>query len=505
MFSALFKFVFIAIALTFVCYLVLFKFVILGFASNKHLLALVLLVTQVISLIFATGNIIKVLFQNRDNELLMTMPVSPNQVFVSKVILSYIQELIINTTITLPLLISIAILGKFSIYFYCMLPIVLILLPILPTALALLISIPVSHIINFFKRHTISSTILILAAVVTCVVLYSKLLSNFAESFNIVSKQIETIITINNALIKFSKINVFFSLFVDAILSITKIYYLLIYVFTCAIIMGLAVLAVRPFFFKVAMSNLENFKGVYKEGRFKSRSKFRSLLYNEFINVFRSPGIIFEYFLFTILMPFVVVVYDNLLLGLVVNQSGSLMINGAHLLIVGIFCTLSNIYSASAISREGVNFYLIKTAPVDYYTQTFAKVAFNAMFSVGSIIITGIVSCFYLNIWVVIFTTIICIFLSLGHIFYCFDNEIKQPTLDWYDSGEISKISKNTTKAIVASILIALVSGVVVMTLSTKIGLWSFAIMLIISIAYCLYMLYVLILRVSYKYETLEP
>lgn len=505
MLGSIFKYVLIIALLTFVCYILFLKFILLGFVTNKQLISIVLLATQIISLLFAVGNIIKVLFQNRDNELLMSMPVHPKQVFVSKILLSYIQELIINACITLPLMISIGILGGFSIYFYFMLPILVVLLPILPTATALMLSIPVLYIIKFFQKHSIISTALILVVVIVGIVLYSNILSAFAESFNIVSKQIETVININVNVTKFGNANTFYLFLAESVMFPKYIYKMLLYLGVSGAVFVIAFFVVKPFFFKVAMSSLENSTNVYKEGKYKKRSQFKSLLYNECLNVFRSPGMIFEYFLFTILMPFVVVVYDNLLLGLVVNQSGALMINGAHLLIVAVFATLSNIYSASAISREGANFYILKSTPVGYYTQTLAKIVFNAIFSVGAIVITGIVACFYMNVWVAILTTLICVFLSLGHMFSCFDNDIKSPTLDWYDSGDISKVNKNTTHSIIKGLLLSILMGVVVISLSSSMGLWSFALVLGASLVYCLYKAYVLILRVSYQYERLEP
>ena len=505
MLSSIFKYLLVVGLLTVVCYIVFLKIVLLGFATSKQLISIILLITQIISLIFAIGHILKVLFQNKDNELLMSLPVNPKHVFISKIVLSYVQELIVNSCITIPLLLSISLLGGYPAFFYLMLAIMIVFLPLLPTACALLISIPVLYVIRFFKKHSIISTIIILLVVVTAVVMYASILSTFASTFNIISKQIETVLSINKSISDFGNNNKFYLILAEGMLYSSKIYYILLYLVTGALVFILAYFVVKPFFFKIAMSSLENSAEMVKEGKFKKRSKFMSLLNNEFLNVFRSPGNIFEYFLFVFLMPFVVVVYDNLLLGLVVNQSGEQMINGAHVLIVVIFATLLNIYSASAISREGNNFYLIKTTPVDYYTQSLAKLTFNAIFSAGAIIITGIVTLFYMNIWIVILTTFIALFLSFGHMFYAFDSDLKQPTLDWYDSGEISKINKNTTRLIVMGLILALVIGMVVILLSTKINIWAYIIALALSIAFCLYRAYVLILRIFYQYERLEP
>ena len=161
MLSAIFKYLIIITLLTVACYVVFLKFVLLGFATSKHLISIILLVTQLISLIFAVGHIIKVLFQNKDNELLMSLPVSPTQIFISKIILTYVQELIVNACISLPLLLSIGLLGSYPLYFFFALIPTMLILPLLPTAIALLLSIPVLFILKFFKKHTFISTILI--------------------------------------------------------------------------------------------------------------------------------------------------------------------------------------------------------------------------------------------------------------------------------------------------------------------------------------------------------
>ncbi len=510
MIGAIIKYLLIIIALTIAFYTVFLKFVLLGFKTREELVSIVLLITQVISLLFAIGHTIKTLFQNKDNELLMSMPVSPNQVFVSKILFSYVQEVIINSFFVLPLLLSIGILGGsdigFGVYFFLSMPFIIAILPLLPLSIALLLSIPVSYVLKFFKKHFIIATGLLLAFVVVMILLYVNLLAGITEGFNIASKQIETVKNINKAIETFGQHNYLYLWFAQGIMHISKIYWILLFIILSGSIFTLAFFVVKPFFFKLAMGNLENSVSVYREGSFKTNNKFSSLLKIEFLNVFRSPGTIFDYFLFVILMPFVVVVYDNLLLGMVVNQTGIQMINGSHVLIVAVFATLSNIYSASAISREGANFYIIKSSPISYYTTSFAKLTFNAIFSVSAIIITGIATCFYLDIGVAILTTFICIFLSLAHMFYSFDIDLKKPTLDWYDSGDIAKLNKNTTKSIISGILIALLSGLFIILLaSTNLGLWSFVLLLILSIAFCLYKFYILILRIFYQYERLEP
>ena len=64
--------------------LVLFRVFILGIKASEQLFAMVLLATQAISLIFAVGHIINTLYFCKDNEMLICLPVTPNQLFISK-------------------------------------------------------------------------------------------------------------------------------------------------------------------------------------------------------------------------------------------------------------------------------------------------------------------------------------------------------------------------------------------------------------------------------------
>ncbi len=510
MIGSIIKYLLIVAVLVVTCYTLFLKFVLLGLKITAELISTILLITQLISLFFVIGSTIKNLFQNKDNELLMSLPVSPNQVFVSKILLSYVQEIIISFVITIPLVFSVGLMGGsavgFGLSYFLLMPLLIVILPLLPLSIALLISIPATYVLKFFKKHFILATIIILGTVVVAITLYVNLLSGIAEGFDIVSKQIEIVRSANKSITSLGRNNFIYLLLARAVMFPSKIYGMLVYLLISAIIFVVAFLVVKPFFFKIAMGNLEHAVSAKKNAKYKTTTPFKSMLKVEFLNVFRSPGIIFDNFLFTLLMPFVVVVYDNLLLGMVVNQTGVQMINGAHVLIVAVFATLSNLYSASAISREGTNFYLIKSSPVNYYKQTLAKLTFNAIFSAGAIILTGIVTAFYMDIVVVIFTTLICLFISLGHMFYSFDKDLKRPSLDWFNSDDISKINKNTTTSIVSGLILALLAGIIIIALaSTNLGIWSFVILLVLSIAYCLYTAHILILRVFYQYERLEP
>lgn len=505
MLFSILKYILIIGAATLLLSVVLLRIFILGFNTNAELIAIVLLVTQIISLFFAIGNVIKNLYLSKDNELLMVLPATPNQIFMSKIMVIYAQELLVNTLISLPLFLSIGIVGGLNGVYFLSIPFMLILLPILPISLASLLSIPVMAVIRYLKSKTILSIVAILVVVALCVTAYSVLLGKIAGSFNIVDRQIETVRKINQSILNIgSKIIVFYQIAL-AMLNISKCYWILVFLGLCAVIFVLSIFIIRPLYFKTAMSNLENsVKPLVKEKAFKKRSPFMSLINKEVIQVFRSPGYMFDYFLFTFLMPFIVVCYDKLMLSIAVSQAGEVMIAGSHVLVIGIIAILSNISSASAISREGGNFYISKVSPVDYYRQIFAKLTFNAIFTLSALIITMFVSMFYLNPLQVFMGTLAVAFMSIGHIAISIDMDIKKPKLDWYSAEETSSSGSLVKSMIVGMLMATVLGGIVILMAFTKAVFVPWLIILIIGLAFAIWRVYILVLRINLQYDKIE-
>ena len=281
--------------------------------------------------------------------------------------------------------------------------------------------------------------------------------------------------------------------------------WIFIYFVSCQFILLLTILIIRPFYFKTAMSNSENTFKVKTKKEYKERSTFVSLLLKEIKCVFRSPGNVFEYFLFTLLMPFIVFSYDKLLLTVSVNQAGQNMINGSHLMIIAILAMLSNIISASSISRDGANFYISKIVPVNYYMQIASKLVFNAIFTIGAIFITMIISFASYPPIQVILGGLAIMFASVGHIAMSLDMDIKNPIMNFQGNEDNSAMQKNTLKSTIAGLIIGIVMGMIVIlfAFNEKVIL-PYILLLIAGIAFCIYRIYMLILRIHLQYDKIE-
>lgn len=486
--------------------ILLFSIFALGIHVNAELLAIVLLIIQGVSICFAVGHIISTLYMCRDNEMLICLPITPNQLFISKIMLLYCKELAVNAAISLPLMIALGLFGGFGASFYLSIPLLLLVMPFFSIAVAALLSLPVMAVIRFLKPRPLLSIIVILTLVAACLFGYLSLISSFAESFNIADKQLETVREINATVLAFgSKIPIYFQC-ASAMLSFGKWYYFAIYLIISVVVFIITTLLIRPFFFKIAMTSLENTsKEKQRKGRFKRCSPFLSLIDRETRCIFRSPTDIFEYFLFTLLMPFIVYSYDKLLMSITVNQAGVNMIAGSHVMIVAILAMLSNIVSASAISREGSNFHTTKTIPVTFYEQIFAKLTFNAIFTVGALLLTMIVSFFIYPAWQIILGTISVTFAAIGHIAWSIDMDIKNPTINLQGNEEASSTSKSTPKSLLIGLVIGFIMGLLIIMYSGGGNpLTAYLILIAASIIFAIYRLRMLVLRINLCYEKIE-
>ena len=485
---------------------ILFRVFALGFHVNAELLAIVLLVIQGASICFAVGHIISTLYMCRDNEMLICLPVTPNQLFISKILLLYCKELGVNAAISLPILISLGLFGGFGATFYLSIPLLLLIMPFFSIAVAALLSLPVMAVIRFLKPRPLISIIAILVLVGAGLFGYLSLIGGFAKSFDIVSKHLETVREINEEIRGFgSTIPIYFGC-AEAMLAFGKWYFYALYLAISAAVFMITILFIRPLFFKIAMTSLENTtRAKPRKGHFRKSSPFMSLIGREIRCIFRSPTDIFEYFLFTLLMPFIVFSYDRLLMTITVNQAGVNMIAGSHVMIVAILAMLSNIVSASAISREGNNFHTTKTVPVTFNEQIFAKLTFNAIFTVGAILLTMVVSFFIYPAWQVILGMISIIFAAIGHIAWSIDMDIKNPTINLQGNEEASNTSKSTPKSLLIGLIIGFLMGLLIIMYSGGGNpLTAYLILIVASIVFALYRLRMLVLRINLCYEKIE-
>ncbi len=504
---ALFKVLLLLAAIIAALFLALPRIFLLGFAINAELIALVILIMQGISLMFTIGHVISTLYLSRDNELLICLPVTPNQFFISKVLMIYIKELAFHSVLFFPVFLCLGIFGGMPASYYFAMPLYMLLLPIVPIIIASFLSIPVMRVLTFLKRHAALAILVLLGLVATCLTTYISLLSSVMESFDIVEQQMQIVSDVNKAVLAIGgKILVYYQL-AEAMISFSLWYRIPLFILLCALLSTCTILLIRPFYFRIAMPQLENrtTRAAKQRNHFRRDIPFISLIKKEAVCIFRAPSEVFQYFLFTLLMPFIVVFYDRLLLTASVNQAGVNMIAGSHVMIVAIMAMLSNISSASAISRDSSNFHTSKIIPVSYFTQVFAKLTFNAIFTLGALLVTAVFSCFRYPVWQIVLSSIAIAFAAVGHIALCLDMDIKNPTVSMQGDEESSTTSKSTPLALVIALAIGFVMGLfIILQSSAKHAALPYVLLIVGAFAFAVWRVWHLILRIALAYDKIE-
>ena len=111
-------------------------FSMLNLQVNASFLTLVLLGCQVVLFVFDIANIITTLYLSKDNELLMVLPITFNEIFISKILVLFVSDLIFSLTYLFPMFIALGILGRLGAVYYVTILLLMPILPVFPIALA---------------------------------------------------------------------------------------------------------------------------------------------------------------------------------------------------------------------------------------------------------------------------------------------------------------------------------------------------------------------------------
>ena len=111
------------------------------------------------------------LFFSEDNQTLLTYPVQANTIFLSKLVVFYIVEIIKSFTMFIPLFVAYAIIYGLPWYFYPWLILCFLIIALLPVAIASLICIPFMYVKMFFKRFQLVQSIAFFAFLIAVTVL----------------------------------------------------------------------------------------------------------------------------------------------------------------------------------------------------------------------------------------------------------------------------------------------------------------------------------------------
>jgi len=208
----------------------------------------------------------------------------------------------------------------------------------------------------------------------------------------------------------------------------------------------------------------------------------------------RSPNELLSNYAILIALPLVMFVLNKLYMGIDRSSLGNSLVLISNIFTTLVLVSASNTASAAAITTEGLEFVLLKTAPSKTQQVAWAKIMFNIVVTSTLILLSFFLFQWALpvfdkvDIWLLF---LFVFFYNLGHIFWSFTLDLVSPKLAEYAStGSLSNnpnISRSLSGGLFFSIVFSLIGAIVFIVFPTV----AWLVLLIIVFALFLFRIYI--------------
>ena len=460
------------------------------------LLTLFVLLTSIITLIegiYKSGNL---LFNCKDDNLLLSLPIKRSTVLFIRVFKFYIFELLYNSIFLLPAIVVYAKYLHPGITYYIVSIIGLLLFPVIPILLSCIIGVFTTFVASKFKGKNIVQTLLAIIFIIG--VMY---FSYNSEGF--MSNIAQNAININDII---TKIYYPAGAYIQLVTTFS-IFKLLEFIFINLGLFIVAIILIGKIYFGVN-SSVKSIKTnkTSKRYKIKSLSAMKALIKKELNRFINSPVFVTNaalgVVLFVIGCVLVAVRFDSLEDALVAsgaNMTLEYIKSCMPVLLFGFICFTSFMTSitSSMISLEGKSFSILKSLPITPYKIVQAKVLTAILIMLPFILIGDIIIFikFTFNLLSIILILIATILFPLISETFGIIINLKYPKMDAQNDTEVVKQSMSSAICVFSGmVIIGLTLFLLFSLLSTGISN-SIIILLFIAVFAIIYLMLSIILH----------
>lgn len=492
-----------AMAVAYGAFTLIFYFIfnIIHFVPTIELFIFLIFLLQLISIISCMIKTRDGLYLSSDNQLLLSYPVPHWLVFTSKILINYILELIRSLTLTLPLFLSYATIVPniinanyvVSSIFYS------VLLPLMPVLIGALLSIPFVYITKIFKQSTVIKGIFTLglfALLIWITIAITRFIQansplRIAALYNTFNQMVTDFLHNVNRFSLYAQLVGWGMCGGDPLLIFYE------HISMLGVIVGTAVVSIilsLLTFYKLASHAGESAtKKKHKSINVVHNSTFTAFLRKEFTLSIRNIGNFASDYVFLFAMPFVLVILTCIYVNIDRNSLGLSLTYGFIGIIVLVMLCASNTASATAISSEGTEFALLKTAPGKTSNIIWSKLLINFVISAVALLATFVILNIVLipdinkglldsgKLWLVFFYALI---IEGGFLLWSIQLDILNPKLREYANAKNRSELKNASQSIVIGLLFSLIfSAILILVFLIPV---NFALIVVILMAIAL-------------------
>ena len=451
---------------------------------GREFLIFTLLGFMLLQFFFMIPTLLRILDVNNDRELLLKLPVSHKQIYLSKVIVTYIMEILFATIILLPILIAYGMASGMAVGFFFYIPLIIIFIPVIPFFLANIVLFPIAKLVNFLRTRAFLTSIGYLVLLVAGIVVYMTIIEQIMSAAT-ASANFEATLRENAGIIQDIARNFWPQrLFSDLLtMSPSDSILMLIVMLGSSFVLFVMSYYIGAWNFKQTYQNER--VSYYAKGtkqKFDQKPGWFATLKKDCTNIFRSSNYTFQFLLITVITP-ILVFYVNRIAMFSAYQTfhGGTddvyeavgMIFGISVLVMFILLPLAASFAASNISREGHNLYHTKLIPVSFRKQLFIKSAIvfvpiliSITLSVGLMLIpyrpgaplsdatfniSGLDAFFIFGVGVLLTIGYICLGTWL---------DLRKPLCNQVGGAELTKSTSNTNAIMLLGVVIGTLMGI---------------------------------------------
>lgn len=448
-----------------------------------------LVISCIVMIVFGFFYIMSVFYFSKDIDTLLPLPLKPYEILGAKLAIIILFEYFVELVTLLPTLIGFCYKGGDAIFIIYGI-IIFLTLPIIPIIVCSLIIMLIMSFTDFAKDKDrfkfLSGIVGIVLAILINIFMRkvsgpNAIITSLKDNSNIINK-----VTTAFPSTKLAALSLLNSRNISGLLN------LLIFLIISALALIIFVIAAQSLYFKGAIGISESSsKGKKLSDREFSKSsnqnsKLRSYVIKEWKLLFRTPAYLQNCVLGGVILPpimLLIILFSNgdMSKNLSMPMNNIFLSAAANILL---FSTSLNMICATAISREGEGFFIIKYLPISYREQILAKVLLGIIVSIVSDILILIVGTivFKINFLMIIMLAITSI---IGIIFYSFLGifiDLKFPKLDWDNEAKAVKQNFNGLIVIVALLVTSALTVIIPIILNLNLIITFILLIIVYSV-----------------------
>ena len=459
---------------TVICYFLIYfskKMMIFDFsgAFPTNVLVFIFTIMMALSIISNTVSLIKTLYFSRDNFVLLTLPTTPEVVFLSKLLVHYIFELKRNIMFLIPLFIAYGINTKLPIYYYPWMIVIFLFVVMIPVLIGALLSIPSMYVYQALKKRKVLMYSLIVLGVVGLVVLAGYLISIIPPNINFKETWGTTYFQIRGFLTDFERGALPFKLLVELmvgknlstkVFTMNTLYIGLGFIGALVLLFTLCFLLSKPLFYKMASKPFEystNPNAKIKKER--KLSPFLAVIKKEWLLALRDGTLTSLVIELLIVMPLSIALLNSLYNAMNTRFLGTQLTVCFNFFITLLFMLASNIRIASAYSKDGAASYLNKLQPSESSKLLFAKLTCNLVVGILGIAVVVVIYSLYNALkpveYLMFFVSVFALF--VGHLLGSAGFDIMNSQAEQFKTFSSQTNNPNETKSTVLAFVLSLI------------------------------------------------